>query len=160
MQIDTKLYDPALHDRYKALTVRQPLADALTRMLYIGEDGRPVAKQGIYFSTRKTNYRGELMVCSSAKPVIVGCDCGVTCGLVEVVDCKPVDDFTEDDWRQLGFPENARPRKGWGWIFKNPRRVVEMPIRGQLGIYDLVTPKDDITEYPIHINLDIDPRKI
>ena len=46
------------------------------------------------------------------------------------------------------IPEKERPRKGWGWLMRNPRRVVEMPIKGQLGLYDIIVPKDDITEYP------------
>lgn len=33
-------------------------------------------------------------------------------------------------------------------MMRNPRRVVEFPIKGQLGIYNLVYTKGVITEYP------------
>ena len=78
---------------------------------------------------------------------------GVTCGFVELYDTKPVEQFTDDDWAATCIPEKDRPRKGYGWLMRNPRRVVEMPIKGQLGLYDIIVPKDDITEYPRNVAL-------
>ena len=37
---------------------------------------------------------------------------------------------------------------------RNPRRVVEFPIKGQLGIYNLVYTKGVITEYPTVVVID------
>lgn len=150
MQIDTKLYNPELHDIYKALTVKQPYADLLTRAVARGENGEYIAAKTIEVRTRNSNYRGDLLICSSAKPVDSWGrhPSGVTCGFVELYDTKPVEQFTEADWKATCIPEDKRPKKGYGWLMRNPRRVVEMPIKGQLGIYNLVVPKDDITEYP------------
>lgn len=75
---------------------------------------------------------------------------GVTLGLVELYDVKPVAEFTPDDWENTRIPPEKRKSitKGFGWLMRNPRRVVEFPIKGQLGIYNLVYTKGVITEYP------------
>ena len=153
MQIDKKYYNPEIHDLYKALTVRQPYADLLTRVVYRDESGEYHAEKSIEVRTRNITYRGDLLICSSAKPEIPGRMSGVTCGFVEVYGAKPVEEFTEADWTATCIPEKERPRKGWGWLLRNPRRVVEMPIKGQLGLYNIVVPKDDITEYPRYVAL-------
>ena len=148
MQIDSKDFNPGQHDVYKALSVKQPYADLLTRVVYRDENGEYHADKTIEVRTRNTNYRGDLLVCSSSKPEIPGRLSGVTCGFVELYDVKPIEDFTPEDWAATCIPEQERPRKGYGWMMRNPRRVVEMPIRGQLGVYNLIVPKGDITEYP------------
>ena len=150
MQIERKDYNPEQHEVFKALTVKQPWADLLTRVVYRDANGEYHAQKTIEVRTRPTKYRGDLLICSSAKPVDPWGRylSGVTCGFVELYDVKPVEEFTPEDWAATCIPENARPRKGYGWLMRNPRRVVEMPIKGQLGLYDIIVPKDDITEYP------------
>lgn len=148
MQIDRKDFNPDQHDVFKALSVKQPYADLLTRVVFRDENGEYHADKTIEVRTRNTNYRGDLLVCSSSKPEIPGRLSGVTCGFVELYDVKPIENFTTEDWDATCIPEQERPRKGYGWMMRNPRRVVEMPIRGQLGIYNLIVPKGDITEYP------------
>ena len=150
MQIDKKDYNPEQHAVYKALTVKQPYADLLTRVISRDEKGEYHAAKTIEVRTRNTNYRGDLLICSSAKPVdpLGRYLAGVTCGFVELYGVKPVEEFTPEDWAATCIPESERPRKGFGWLVRNPRRVVEMPIKGQLGVYNLIVPKDDITEYP------------
>ena len=150
MQIDKSQYDPEQHDVFKALTVKQPYADLLTRVVSRDENGEYHAAKSIEVRTRNIKYRGDLLICSSAKPVDPWDrhPAGVTCGFVELCDVKRVEDFTPYDWEKTCIPEDQRPRTGYGWIMRNPRRVVEMPIKGQLGLYNLIVPKDDITEYP------------
>ena len=150
MQIDKKDYNPDQHDVFKALTVKQPYADLLTRVVSRDESGEYRAEKTIEVRTRNITYRGDLLICSSAKPVDPWGrhPAGVTCGFVELYDTKPVEQFTPEDWAATCIPEKDRPRKGWGWLMRNPRRVVEMPVKGQLGLYDIIVPKDDITEYP------------
>ena len=150
MQIDKKFYDPAQHDCYKALTIRQPFADLLTRVAYRGKDGEYHAMKSIIVRTKRTSYRGDLLVCSSRTPCdLVGLHpTGVTCGFVELYDIKPVEEFTEADWDAACWGTDKRPSKGWGWMLRNPRRVVEMPVSGTVGMYDIIVPKGDITEYP------------
>lgn len=154
MQIDRKDYNPDQHDVYKALSVKQPYADLLTRVVFWDESGEYHAEKTIEVRTRNTNYRGDLLVCASAKPELPGRMSGVTCGFVELYDVKPIEQFTSEDWDATCIPEKDRPRKGYGWMMRNPRRVVEMPIKGQLGVYNLIVPKGDITEYPREMALD------
>lgn len=137
-----------MHDKYRALSVKQPYADLLTKVDYIDDNGIYHARKTIEVRSRNTNYRGDILVCSSKKPELPGMLSGVTCGLVELYDVKSVENFNEEDWAATCIPVKDRPRKGYGWLMRNPRRVIEMPVNGQLGIYDLVTPKGDITEYP------------
>lgn len=158
MQIDKKEYNPELHDRFKALTVKQPYADWLTRVEFRDDSGTYHAAKTIEVRSRNINYRGDLLICASAKPVDpwgrhpAGC----TCGFVELYDTKPVEQFTPEDWAATCIPEEQRPRTGWGWLMRNPRRVVEMPVKGQLGLYDIVVPKGDITEYPREVAMGAD----
>lgn len=154
MQIDRKDYNPDQHDVYKALSVKQPYADLLTRVVFLDESGEYHAEKTIEVRTRNTNYRGDLLVCASAKPELPGRMSGVTCGFVELYDVKPIEQFTTEDWAATCIPEKDRPHKGYGWMMRNPRRVVEMPIKGQLGVYNLIVPKGDITEYPREMALD------
>lgn len=152
MQINKKDYQPEQHDMFKALTVKQPYADLLTRVVYRDENCEYHAEKTIEVRTRNINYRGDLLICSSKKPNdIPGRMAGVTCGFVELYDTKPVEDFTPEDWVATCIPEKDRPSKGYGWLMRNPRRVIEMPIKGQLGLYDIVVPKNDITEYPRNV---------
>lgn len=164
MQIDRKDYNPALHDSFRALTVKQPYADLLTRDVFRDESGEYHAAKTIEVRTRNTNYRGDLLICSSAKPVDPWGrhPAGVTCGFVELYDVKRVEDFTEEDWKATCIPESERARfkTGFGWLMRNPRRVVEMPVKGQLGFYNVIVPKGDITEYPKEMALGEDGWKI
>ena len=162
MQIDKKDYNPDQHDVFKALTVKQPYADLLTRVVFRDESGEYHADKTIEVRTRNINYRGDLLICSSAKPVDPWGrhPAGVTCGFVELYDTKPVEDFTPEDWAATCIPEDQRLKKGWGWMMRNPRRVVEMPIKGQLGLYNLIVPKGDITEYPRNVEIGADGWKM
>jgi len=148
MQIERNDYNPEQHDVYKALSVKQPYADLLTRVVARDESGNYIAEKTIEVRTRNTNYRGDILICSSAKPFSIVHSSGVTCGFVELYDVKPVEEFTEQDWKETCIPAEARPKTGFGWMMRNPRRVVEMPIKGQLGVYNLIVPKGDITIYP------------
>lgn len=154
MQIERKDYNPDQHDVYKALSVKQPYADLLTRVVFWDESGEYHAEKTIEVRSRNTNYRGDLLVCASAKPELPGRMSGVTCGFVELYDVKPIEQFTQEDWAATCIPEKDRPRNGYGWMMRNPRRVVEMPIKGQLGVYNLIVPKGEITEYPREMALD------
>lgn len=155
MQIERKLYDKNLHDIYNALSVKQPYADLLVKPVAQDDNGRFIAEKTIEVRSRTTNYRGDLLVCSSALPVMPGRESGVTLGLVELYEVKPVEQFTADDWERTCIPaeERAKIKKGYGWMMRNPRRVIEMPIKGQLGVYKIVVPKGDITEYPVSLEI-------
>ena len=158
MQIEKKDYNPAEHEIFKCLTVKQPYADLLTRVVGRDEEGKFFADKRIEVRSRNINFRGDILICSSAKPVDPWgrYQAGVTCGFVELYDTKPVEEFTPEDWAATCIPEDQRPKTGWGWLVRNPRRVVEMPIKGQLGLYNLIVPKGDITIYPQHVAIGAD----
>lgn len=156
MQIEKKDYNPDEHEIVKALTVKQPFADLLTVVVRVDDWGIYHAAKEIEVRSRKTNYRGDILICSSAKPEIPGRMSGVTCGFVELYDVKPVEEFTPEDWAATCIPEASRPKTGYGWLVRHPRRVVEMPIKGQLGVYNLIVPKGDITVYPQEMALGSD----
>ena len=52
MQINKKDYNPDQHDVFKALTVKQPYADLLTRVMFRDESGEYRAEKTIEVRTR------------------------------------------------------------------------------------------------------------
>lgn len=155
MQYNNKDYNPDQHDRWRALTVKNPFATQLVTAAY-EDNGIIYGEKSIEVRSKNTSYRGDLMVCSSANPVIAGYESGVTLGLVELYDVKPVSEFTPIDWEQTKIPPEKRKAiiKGYGWFMRNPRRVIEFPIKGQLGIYNLVYTKGCIRPYPTALVMD------
>lgn len=155
MQFTNKDFNPAQHDCWRALTVKNPYATQLVTAAY-KDNGVVYGEKCIEVRSKNTPYRGDLMICSSANPVIPGYESGVTLGLVELYDVKPIKDFTPEDWENTRIPSEKRKNitKGFGWLMRNPRRVVEFPIKGQLGIYNLVYTKGVITEYPTVVVID------
>lgn len=161
MQFSNKDYNPELHDRYPALTVKQPYADNL--VTFEKEiDGVRYAIKSIELRSKKTKFRGDLLITSSSDPVIVGMDSGVTLGFVELYDVKPAKEFTADEWEQTTIPEHQRHkyRNNYGWFMRNPRRVIKFPITGQVGIWNLVFTKDIIIEYPTLVYVDEESYKL
>ena len=163
MQFENKNYNPSVHDRWRALTVKQPYASALVTVggnRNFGEEPNlkmyTLGIKSIEVRSRATSYRGDILICSSAKPEIAGLISGATLGLVELYDIKPVSEFTREDWENTRIPEEKRKliKGGYGWLMRNPRRVVEFPVKGQLGIYNLVYSKGVIFEYPQNVFID------
>lgn len=156
MQIDNKNYNEELHDRFRALTVKQPYANDLVTPAYKDEDENVYAVKSIEVRSRRTQYRGDILICSSAKPCYPGMQSGVTLGLVELYEIKPVSEFTEEDWENTRIPSYKREmiKDGYGWLMRNPRRVIEYPVKGQLGLYNLTYTKDTIIQYPQKVVID------
>ena len=77
MQYNNKDYKPKLHDRWRALTVKNPYATQLVTAAY-EDNGIVYGEKCIEVRSKNTPYRGDLMVCSSANPVIAGYESGVT----------------------------------------------------------------------------------
>ena len=156
MQYSSKEYDAEKHDRFRALTVKQPYANDLVKFSHEDENGVRYAVKSIEVRSKKTTYRGDILICSAANPVYPGMESGVTLGLVELYDVKPISEITQEDWDNTRIPVEKRAKitKGFGWLVRNPRRVIEMPIKGQLGIYSLVYTKGEIIEYPRMLKVD------
>ena len=95
----------------KALSVRQPWANRIA-------DG----SKRIEYRSWRTSYRGPLLIVASARPDSSAVDHpGPFGGSVCVVDLISI----------TGHPG------AYEWHVDNPRRVPFIPIRGQLGLYDV-----------------------
>lgn len=156
MQIDNKEYNPELHEQFCALTVKQPYANDLVTLHREDEDGTRYGYKTIEVRSRKTSYRGDILICSSKAPVFPYLPSGVTLGVVELYDVKPISEFTEEDWQSTRIPIEKRKqiKKGYGWLMRNPRKVIEYPVSGQLGIYRITYTKGDIQPYPENVSID------
>ena len=111
MQFNSKEYDPEKHDRWRALTVKQPYANDLVTAAYKDEKRRCLQGENqLKLEAKKTSYRGDVLICSSAKPVYPGMESGVTLGLVELYDVKPIKDFTPEDWENTRIPKEKREK--------------------------------------------------
>lgn len=156
MQYKLSEYDSEKHDKFNALTVKQPWASELLKKCRTDEDGNTYAVKCIEVRSRRTNYRGDILVCSSKVPTFPNMPSGCTIGFVEVYGCKAVKDFTDEDWKNTRIPKDKRKtfEGGFGWLMRNPRRVIEYPIKGQLGIYPLIYTKGEIIPYPEHVIID------
>lgn len=148
MQYDSKSFNPVRHERRKALTVKNPYAE------YIAQ-----GKKTIEVRSKNTKHRGELVICSSQKPEIQEMQSGCMLALVDLYDTKPLKDLTAEEWELTCIPEKDRAGlKGYGWFLKDPVRIIEFPVKGQLGIWNLIIDKEDIIPYnATHVrDLDVD----
>ena len=151
MQYKNEDYNPILHDRFKALSVKQPYAG------YIAS-----GEKQIEVRSKPTKYRGELLICASrdGKPSDTAPGYGCTISFVELYDCKPLSELTPEEWEKTKLPgylmdKLKASKNGYGWFIKNPRPVIEFPVKGQLGIFNLVFTKDMIMEYPTRLKAPI-----
>lgn len=154
MQYPKKEYDSDKHDLFKALTVKQPFARDLVEVGYKDENHEYGIKS-IEVRSKKTNYRGDLIITSSKTPEYPNMISGAVLGRVELYDVKHVKDFTPEDWDRTRIPHERRNiKKGYGWFFRNPRKIVEFPVVGQNNIWNLVFTKGTIFEYPKNVYID------
>lgn len=94
------------------------------------------------------------MICSTQLPQIEDMVSGAMICKVEVYDCLKVKDLTEEQWLYACLPKEKQfeLRNHYAWALRNPRRVIELPVSGNQGLWSLIFPKGEIIEYPIEIN--------
>lgn len=155
MQYHPKYYDPELHDKWFALTVKERFANKLIEEAF-QIDGVAYAEKSIDIRSKNTPYRGDVMICGVDNNNVISYGQTSTLGLVELYDIKPVSDFTDDEWARTLLSDETRQKikGGWGWFFRNPRTVLEFPVRSTLGINTLVYTKDVVIEYPQSVIFD------
>lgn len=149
MQYSVKQYDAEKHDIFKALSVKQPYAG------YIAS-----GEKTIEVRSRPNKYRGKLLICASKDGMSKTGDSnryGCTIAFVQMYDCKPLSELTDEEWKRTKLPsyiiqQLKEKGKGFGWFLRDPRKVIEFPVKGQLGIFNLVYTKDVIMEYPTHLD--------
>lgn len=104
-----------------ALSVRQPWAN----MIASGE-------KTIETRTWKTDYRGDLLICSSKSPKIE--PAGFALCIVRLVDCVPM------------LPEHeaaakcARYAGAYAWLLEDISRITPISVRGKLGLFNVDLP--------------------
>ena len=149
MQFRNEDYDPISHDRFKALFIKQPYAGYITS-----------GEKQIEVRSKPTKYRGELLICASWDGKPSESAPGYTLAFVELYDCKPLSELTPEEWEKTKLPgylieKLKASNNGYGWFVKNPRRVIEFPVKGQLGIFNLVFTKGLIMTYPTQLKAPI-----
>jgi hypothetical protein len=113
----------------KALSLRQPWANLIANGLKTIETRK-----------WKTNYRGDLVICSSKNPNIF--PAGYAICIVEVYDCIPMIKEHEEKACIKIYP-NA-----WSWFIRNVRLINPMfPVKGKLSFFEVNVPKESIREF-------------
>ncbi len=100
-----------------AISVRQPWASLIAE-----------GKKTIETRTRRTLYRGPLLIVASARPKGLG-PVGCAMAMVDVVDCRPMTAADE--------PAACCPvyKGAWAWVLANVRPVPPTAVKGRLGVY-------------------------
>jgi hypothetical protein len=121
----------------KALSVKQPWASLVSLGLKPPE-----------IRSRKTNYRGPLMICSSQRPdtsliAILAASkalmerdiprdnypLGQALSIVDLIDCRPM---TKEDESDAWVPYQDGL---WAWIMSEPKLLKPFPVKGRLGVW-------------------------
>lgn len=102
----------------KALSIKDPWAS----MILQGE-------KTIETRTWKTNYRGELVICVSKKPISPLS--GFAVCIVNLVDCRPM---TKED---IEFAKCDIYPNAYSWVLDNVRKIEIFPVKGQLGLLNI-----------------------
>lgn len=104
----------------KAISVKQPWASMIAN-----------GTKTIETRTWYTKYRGDLLIVSSARPVIDKLSTGKALCIVELLDCRPMTK-KDEQVAQCRWYNGA-----FAWVLTNIRPVVPVHIRGTLGIYEV-----------------------
>ncbi|NQU54094.1 MAG: ASCH domain-containing protein [Bacteroidetes bacterium] len=137
MQYKREQFSPEIHEMFKALSVKQPHADNIAN-----------GRKRIELRNQNTKHRGDVLICSSASPVIDGLMSGCSLCFVELYEVKKVSELTEDEKKSTFVSTELMNEYEFAWLLRDPRRVIEFPVKGQLGIYNLVYTKNCIMQYP------------
>lgn len=84
--------------------------------------------------SRRTHYRGPLVICSSKRPAYDAVPCGAALCIVDVVGCRPM---TPGDEAAAGC---AYAPGLWAWELENVRPLDPFPVVGRLGFFDVEVP--------------------
>ena len=138
MQVKPKDFNPDIHEKFKGLSVMQPYAE------YIRTGEKPLELRN-----HNTNYRGDVVICSTAK-FVDGFQSSCTLALVELYGVKKVSELSPEELKSTKAEGKVleRYKDGFAWQLRNPRPLIEFPVKGQLGLFTLVFTKDCIMPYP------------
>ena len=145
MQITKKEYNNLPRDKrnsveaLKAITVKQPFAQWIS-------DGIKTLE----IRANPTNYRGKIIVTSNEYPKVDGYLSGAAVCVAEIVDCIKVKELKIEEWKGSLISEQDRKKyiNHYAYVIKNARPIIEIPIKGNLGVWNLYISKGDLMEYP------------
>jgi hypothetical protein len=120
-------YDPNIHDKWKALTVKQPWADKILS-----------GQKKVEVRNWQTRYRGDLIITASKDDNFERS--GITVCKVSIVNVKKFKDLTLQEKYETGIPkEKWKNYNGcYGWILQDPKPVNQIPVKGSLGVWNLI----------------------
>ena len=145
MQYTTKDYNTFPEDKrstiegHYALTVKLPFAQWIASGVKTWE-----------IRSKPTKYRGKIVITSSSLPKVEQMISGSALCVVELVDCVMIKDLPEEGWvnSMLSKAERTKYLYHYAYILKNARPTIEIPVKGNLGIWLLWIDKDELMEYP------------
>lgn len=106
----------------KALSVRQPWAQMIVQGF-----------KTIETRTWYTEYRGDLLICSTQKPDWPGCKCGFALCVVNLKNCRPMALHDEAGARCEFFEY----QKLFAWVLTDLREIRPFRVRGHQRLFDV-----------------------
>jgi len=79
----------------------------------------------------KTDYRGDLLICASARPKIDDLPTGVAVCVARLVDIRPMTVEDESAACCAVYP------RACSWVLEDIRPIEPFPVRGQLGPFEV-----------------------
>ena len=117
----------------KALSVRNPYA----HMIMCGE--KPYE-----FRTWRTDYRGDLLICSSANPKVKNTICGHALCVVKI---NEVHEVTAKNYREFGLEKSdLTGGKLYAWELTDVRVIKPFPVKGKLNFFNVEDEKIEILD--------------
>lgn len=108
----------------KALSVKPQWADLIT-------SGRKM----IETRTRRTSYRGPLLICSTQPEGMARC-------IANLIECRRM---REEDWAAACCPPYPN---AWAWVLRDVTQIEPFGVRGMQGLFEVVIPETIIQMLP------------
>lgn len=109
-------------ENVKALSVRNPYANDIF-----------CDYKKYEFRTWSTNYRGDLLICSTANPKIIGTICGYALCVVRLND---VIEVTAKNYKDFNLDEKPEG-KLYAWQLTDNRLIMPFAVKGKLNFFDV-----------------------
>lgn len=94
--------------------------------------GIVVGQKTVECRTWKTDYRGDIVICST-KTLLKGTIPGHALGVVELVDVVP---FTKEHLKAAEMVKEEMHGGQYAWILENPRLIKPIPVKGKLSLWN------------------------
>jgi len=104
----------------KAISLHQPWASMIA-------DGRKTIETRSW----PTNYRGELLICSTKKPIIYGLPTGMALCIVRVVACRRMMEWDEGKARCPVYDG------AYSWFLEDLLKIKPFPVKGSQGFFEV-----------------------